>query len=62
MTATDPAVEVVDLLKELRLPHMRRSAAELLATAKAQRWEPAEAVRALLVEELTGRQRSSVAI
>jgi len=62
MTATDPAVEVVDLLKELRLPHMRRSAAELLATAKAQRWEPAEAVRALLVEELTGRQRSSIAI
>jgi DNA replication protein DnaC len=62
MTATDPAVEVVDLLKALRLPHMRRSAAELLATAKAQRWEPAEAVRALLVEELTGRQRSSVAI
>jgi DNA replication protein DnaC len=62
MTAADPAVEVVDLLKQLRLPHMRNTAAELLATAKAQRWEPAEAVRALLVEELTGRQRSSVAI
>ncbi len=62
MTATDAAVEVVDLLSKLRLPHMRASAAELLATAKAQRWEPAEAVRALLVEELTGRQRSSVAI
>ncbi len=62
MTAADPALEVVDLLKQLRLPHMRRTAAELLATAKAQRWEPAEAVRALLVEELTGRQRSSVAI
>ena len=61
MTATDPALEVVDLLKELRLPHMRRSAPDLLATARAQRWEPAEAVRALLVEELTGRQRSSVA-
>jgi DNA replication protein DnaC len=60
--ATDPAVEVVDLLRELRLPHMRRTAAELLATAKAQRWEPAEAVRALLVEELTGRQRSSISI
>jgi DNA replication protein DnaC len=60
--ATDPAVEVVDLLRQLRLPHMRRTAAELLATAKAQRWEPAEAVRALLVEELTGRQRSSISI
>lgn len=62
MTATDPATDVVDLLRELRLPHMRKTAAELLATAKAQRWEPAEAVRALLVEELTGRQRSSISI
>ena len=63
MTATaNPAADVVDLLRDLRLPHMRRAAAELLATAKAQRWEPAEAVRALLVEELTGRQRSSISI
>lgn len=62
MTATTtPADEVVDLLRELRLPHMRRTATDLLATAKAQRWDPAEAVRALLAEELTGRQRSSVA-
>jgi DNA replication protein DnaC len=53
--------EVVELLKALRLPHMRRHAPELLATAKAQRWEPAEAVRALLGEELAGRQRSSIA-
>ncbi len=64
MTAgtTTPVEEVVDLLRQLRLPHMRRSAAELLATAKAQRWDPAEAVRALLNEELTGRQRSSIGI
>jgi hypothetical protein len=33
---------------------MRRHAPDVLATAKAQRWEPAEAVRALLVEELAG--------
>jgi DNA replication protein DnaC len=52
--------EVVELLRQLRLPHMRRTAPDLLATAKAQRWDPAEAVRALLVEELTGRQRSSI--
>src|SRR5450432_940043 len=61
MTATDPAIEVVDLLRSLRLPHMRKCAPDLLATAKAQRWEPAEAVRALLVEELSGRQKSSIA-
>ena len=60
MTDT-PVDEVVELLRGLRLPHMRRHAPELLATAKAQRWEPAEAVRALLAEELAGRQRSSIA-
>ena len=56
-----PIDEVVDLLRALRLPHMRAAAPELLATAKAQRWEPAEAVmRALLTEELAGRQASSI--
>jgi DNA replication protein DnaC len=60
MTAA-PVDEVVELLRVLRLPHMRRHAPELLATAKAQRWEPAEAIRALLAEELEGRQRSSIA-
>jgi DNA replication protein DnaC len=58
--AATPIDEVVDLLRQLRLPHMRRNAPELLATAKAQRWEPAEAMRALLAEELGGRQRSSI--
>ncbi len=52
--------EVVDLLRRLRLPHMRRHAPDVLATAKAQRWEPAEAIQALLAEELAGRQASSV--
>src|SRR3954447_21468269 len=62
MTAgvVSPADEVVELLRQLRLPHMRRHAPDVLATAKAQRWEPAEAVRALLAEELAGRQASSI--
>lgn len=62
MTAgtTSPVDEVIELLRQLRLPHMRRTAPDLLATAKAQRWDPAEAVRALLTEELTGRQASSI--
>jgi DNA replication protein DnaC len=59
MTAA-PIDEVVDLLRTLRLPHMRAAAPDLLATAKAQRWEPAEAMRGLLAEELTGRQASSI--
>ena len=33
----------------------------MLATAKAQRWEPAEVLRALLAEEVAGRDRSSLA-
>ena len=59
-TATSPVDEVVDLLRTLRLPHMRRTAPDLLATAKAQRWDPAEAFKALLAEELAGRQASSI--
>ena len=57
---TAPIDEVVDLLKALRLPHMRNSAPDLLATAKAQRWDPTEAIRALLTEELAGRRASSI--
>lgn len=58
--ATSPIDEVIDLLRQLRLPHMRRHAPDVLATAKTQRWEPAEALRALLTEEVAGRQASSV--
>lgn len=49
------------LLRRLRLPHLRRAAAEVLATARAQRWEPAEVLRVLLQEELSGRERSALA-
>jgi DNA replication protein DnaC len=50
------------LLRTLRLPYIRAAAPEVLATAKAQRWEPAEVLRALLAEERRGRDRSAVAI
>jgi DNA replication protein DnaC len=49
------------LLRRLRLPHIRRLAPEVLATARAQRWEPAEVLRVLLSEEVAGRERSSTA-
>ena len=48
------------LLRRLRLPHIRRAAPEVLATARAQRWEPAEVLRSLLGEELAGRERSAL--
>lgn len=62
--ATTPSTvkvdEVIDLLRQLRLPHMRTHAPDVLATARAQRWEPVETLRALLAEELAGRQASSI--
>lgn len=53
--------ELQTLLRRMRLPHIRRSAPEVLATARAQRWEPAEVLRVLLAEEVAGRERSSKA-
>ena len=66
MTAAAPAPPPLDdgldqLLRRMRLPHMRRIAPEVIATAKAQRWDPAEVLRALLAEEVAGRDRSSLA-
>src|SRR5665811_1399562 len=49
------------LLHRLRLPHIRRHAPEVVATAKAQRWEPVEVLRALFKEEAAGRERSALA-
>lgn len=54
--------EVVAQLRIMGLPNMRRAAPELLRNARTQRWEPAEAVRALLSEEIAGRSASSVRI
>jgi DNA replication protein DnaC len=62
-TPTPPPLdpELERLLRRMRLPHIRRAAPEVLATAKAQRWEPAEVVRVLLAEEVAGRDRSALA-
>jgi DNA replication protein DnaC len=53
--------EIETLLRRLRLPHIRRCSPEVIATARAQRWEPAEVLKALLSEELAGRERSALA-
>lgn len=64
ITSNAPALpdDLETLLRGLRLPYIRRAAPEVLATAKAQRWEPAEVLRALLSEERRGRDRSAVAL
>ena len=62
MPSAPPLPEDVEtLLRRLRLPHIRNLAPEIVATAKAQRWEPIEVIKALLTEELAGRERSALA-
>ena len=60
-TAPPLPADLEDLLRRLRLPHIRRHAPEVVATAKAQRWEPAEVLKALFAEEVAGRERSALA-
>ena len=43
------------MLRRMRLPYLRAAAPEILATARAQRWDPAEVVRVLIGEEIKGR-------
>lgn len=51
--------ELDTLLRRLRLPYLRRHAPEVIATAKAQRWDPAEMLRVLLAEEAAGRDTAT---
>ena len=57
--------ELEALMRQLKMPYAyayaRALAPELIATARAQRWEPAEVIKALFVEEVTGRSRSMLA-
>ena len=54
--------ELEAVLRRLRLPYVRRAAPEVLATARAQRWEPAEVLRVLLAEEAGGRDEATRAM
>ncbi len=51
--------ELTQLLRRMRLPYMRSAAPEVIATAKSQRWDPAEVLRVLLVEEVAGRDKAT---
>ena len=52
--------EVVVLCRRLRLKYVREQAPEVVMTARAQRWDPAEMLRLLLVAEAEGRDRSTI--
>jgi DNA replication protein DnaC len=59
-TTIEPlAGEVEALCRRLRLRYVREQAPDVLLTAKAQRWEPAELLRVLLQAEVEGRERST---
>ena len=60
-TAPPLPEDVHALLRRLRMPHTRAAAPDVLATARAQRWEPVEVLRALFTAEVAGRDRSSLA-
>lgn len=53
--------ELESMMRQLKMPYARALAPELIATAKAQRWDPVEVITALFVEEITGRSRSMLA-
>ena len=51
--------DLLAVLRRMRLPYVRAAAPEVLATAKAQRWDPAEVLRVLLAEEIKGRDAAT---
>lgn len=59
-THGDPLAEAIELTKRLKLPHLRKALSDLIPTAKAQRWDPAEVVRVLLAEEAAGRDTANL--
>lgn len=58
-TAPPIPVELEAILRRMRLPYLRKAAPDVLATARAQRWDPAEVVRVLLGEEVVGRDAAT---
>jgi DNA replication protein DnaC len=60
-TPTAPPIpeELERILRRMRLPYLRKAAPDVLATARAQRWDPAEVLRVLLHEEVVGRDAAT---
>ena len=48
--------ELEQTMRQLKMPYARGIAPDVFATARAQRWEPAEIVKAVLDAEVTGRK------
>lgn len=62
-TSAPPLPEdLTTVLKRMRMPYLRAVAPDVLATAKAQRWDPTEVLRVLLAEEVRGRDEATKAL
>ena len=57
-----PLDEVTALCRRLRLKYVREQLEEVVLTARAQRWDPAEMLRVLLGAEADGRDRSGIEV
>jgi DNA replication protein DnaC len=58
--AAPPIPQQLDrILRRMRLPYLRKAAPDVLATARAQRCDPAEVLRVLLNEEVLGRDAAT---
>ncbi|MGP9736657.1 ATP-binding protein, partial [Brachybacterium sp. AOP42-C2-15] len=62
MTAPPLPEDLTTVLKRMRMPYLRAAAPDVLATAKAQRWDPTEVLRVLLAEEVRGRDAATKAM
>lgn len=51
--------ELLTALRRMRMPYLRAAAPQIIATAKAQRWDPAEVLRVLILEEIRGRDEAT---
>lgn len=54
--------EVTALCRRLRLKYVREQLDDVVHTARAQRWDPAEMLRVLLSHEAQGRDRSTIEV
>ncbi len=54
--------EVTALCKRLRLKYVREQLEEVVLTARAQRWDPAEMLRVLFNAEAEGRDRATITV
>jgi DNA replication protein DnaC len=54
--------ELTGLCRRLRLKYVREQMPDVLAAAKAQRWDPAETLRVLLEAEADGRDQAGIEI